>query len=178
VLRAMRTAINRGARLELDVMGDGDDLLKFKSLSRDLKLDNVVRFTGTVPYGRPLFEAWAKAHVMVITNLTAEISRNVLLAMARGLPLIMYSNPGSDELLRTSGAGAVVPRGDEAALATALEHAAANRAELADQAVKGVAAAAKNTLDATHRRRAEIAASLFSPSRAPAGVSGAAAIIR
>jgi glycosyltransferase involved in cell wall biosynthesis len=161
VLRAMRAAIDRGARLELDVMGDGEDLAKFQQLAAELKLDGVVRFSGTVPYGPPLFDAWAKSHVMVITNLTAEISRNVLLAMARGLPLVMYSNPGTDALLRDSGAGTIVAVGDENALADALVRAASDRAALTDQAARGLAVARKNTLDATHRRRAQLAAQLM-----------------
>lgn len=161
VLRAMRQAIDCGARLELNVMGDGEALPQFKSLAAELKLGDAVRFSGTVPYGKPLFAAWADAHVMVITNLTAEISRNVLLAMARGLPLVMYANPGTDELIRRSGAGILVPTGDVDALSRALEQAASDRAGLASMCAAGVSAARKNTLDATHRRRAELAFSLL-----------------
>ena len=161
VLRAMKKARDNGANLTLEVMGDGDDLPRFKSLAAELNLSDVVHFAGTVPYGKPLFDAWSKAHVMVITNLTAEISRNTLLAMARGLPLIMYANPGTDDLLRESGAGTIVPKGDIAALAKAFEHAAANRPALADMAARGLAAASLNTLDATHRKRAQLAASLL-----------------
>lgn len=161
VLRAMKQVRDRGANLELDVMGDGDDLPKFKSLADQLALNDVVRFAGTVPYGRPLFDAWANAHVMVITNLTAEISRNVLLAMARGLPLIMYANPGTDDLIRTSGAGILVSKGDIDALATAFAHAAAHRHDLATMASRGVETAKTNTLDATHRRRAQLARKLI-----------------
>jgi glycosyltransferase involved in cell wall biosynthesis len=125
-----------------------------------LALDGVVRFGGTVPYGKPLFDAWAKSHVMVITNLTAEISRNVLLAMARGLPLVMYSNAGTDELIRASGAGVLVPTGNVDALSRAFERVAQDRAALAEMAAKGLATARTKTLDATHRERARLAASL------------------
>jgi glycosyltransferase involved in cell wall biosynthesis len=161
VLRAMRQSIDRGSKLELNVMGDGEDLPRFKSLATELNLDGVVRFSGTVPYGKPLFDAWADSHVMVITNLTAEISRNVLLAMARGLPLVMYANPGTDELIRESGAGILVPTGDVDALAKAFDRVAADRAALASMCAAGVSAARKNTLDATHRRRAELAAGVL-----------------
>jgi glycosyltransferase involved in cell wall biosynthesis len=160
VLRALKLARDRGARLELDVLGEGDDLPKFKKLATELGLDHIVRFDGTVPYGKPLFDEWAKAHVMVITNLTAEISRNVLLSMARGLPPVMYANPGTDELIRTSGAGILVPTGDVDALSRAFEQAAANRAGLAEMAAKGLATSRRKTLDATHRERARLAAAL------------------
>ena len=160
VLRALKQARDRGANVELDVLGDGEDLPRFKALATELGLDNIVRFGGTVPYGKPLFDAWSRSHVMVITNLTAEISRNVLLAMARGLPLAMYSNAGTDELIRASGAGMLVPTGDVDALSQAFERAANERAALADMAAKGLATARTKTLDATHRERARLAASL------------------
>jgi glycosyltransferase involved in cell wall biosynthesis len=164
VLRAMCQTIDRGTKVELNVMGDGEDLLKFRALATELNLDDVVTFSGTVPYGKPLFDAWSHAHVMVITNLTAEISRNVLLSMARGLPLVMYANPGTDELIRSSGAGVLVPKGDIPALSQAFEQLSRNRQALAAMCSKGVSAARGNTLDATHRRRAELAASLVTSS--------------
>jgi glycosyltransferase involved in cell wall biosynthesis len=148
------------ARIELDVIGDGEDLPRFKSLAAELGLDGAVRFDGVMPYGKPLFDAWANAHVMVITNLTAEISRNVLLGMARGLPLVMYANPGTDGLIRTSGAGVLVPTGDVDALARALEQVATDRARLAQMVAGGLATAREKTLDATHRERARLAAAL------------------
>jgi glycosyltransferase involved in cell wall biosynthesis len=163
VLRAMKLARDRGTKLELEVMGDGEDLPKFKALAHELGLDDVVRFSGTVPYGAPLFDAWSRGHVMVITNLTAEISRNVLLAMARGLPLVMYANPGTDELIRRSQAGVLVPTGDVESLAKALERIAADRPPLAAMCEKGQAVAKGTTLNATHRRRAELAAGLLRP---------------
>ena len=161
VLRAMRAAIDGGARLELDVMGDGEDLPEFRKLAAELKLDDVVTFAGTVPYGAALFERWAKAQVMVVTNLTAEISRNVLLSMARGLPLVTYQNPGTDALIRDSGAGILVPTGDVDALAAALRRAFDNRAALAEMMRRGVETARNKTLESTHGVRAQLAASLF-----------------
>jgi glycosyltransferase involved in cell wall biosynthesis len=161
VIRAMKIARDRGAKIEFDVMGDGDALPRFRALAAELGLADVVRFSGTVPYGAPLFDAWSSAHVMVITNLTAEISRNVLLAMSRGLPPIMYSNPGTDELIRRSSAGVVVAAGDVNALANALFAASQDRVALAQMCAAGLRLAQTRTLDATHRRRAELAAAVL-----------------
>jgi glycosyltransferase involved in cell wall biosynthesis len=169
VLRALAAARSRGADVGLDILGDGDDLATFKSLAAELGLrEPVVRFRGTVPYGRPLFDIWAEAHVMVVTNLTAEISRNVLLGMARAMPLVMYRNPGTDRIVEASGAGLLVPTGDVDALAGAFIEAHRDRARLADMAARGVAMARQNTLDATHRRRAELARGLVAPRGAAA----------
>jgi glycosyltransferase involved in cell wall biosynthesis len=161
VLKAMARAIKAGAKLELDVIGDGEDLESFKTLAGDLGLGDVVRFRGKLPYGQVLFDAWSDSQVMVITNLTAEISRNVLLAMARGLPLIMYRNPGTDDLIEKNNAGVLVPTGDVDALASSLEQAWRDRAKLADLAARGLDVAQRQTLDATHDQRASLAANLI-----------------
>ena len=88
VIRAIAALQKAIVPIELNVMGDGDDLPAFKQLAQSLQLGDAVQFTGTVPYGKPLFDVWAKSHVMAVTNLTAEISRNVLLSQARGLGLV------------------------------------------------------------------------------------------
>ena len=119
VIHAVAKLREMNVPVELNVMGDGDDLAAFKQLASELKLTDIVRFSGTVPYGKPLFDEWAKADIMLVTNLTAEISRNVLLSLARGLPLVTYENPGTDALLRESRAAVIVPRGDVNALANA-----------------------------------------------------------
>jgi len=103
----------------------------------------------------------------------------VLLAMARGLPLVMYANPGTDELIRTSGAGVLVPTGDVNALAHAFEQAVTEREKLAGMAASGLATARRKTLDATHRERAGFAAALLrhdsaTPEPSPALPAGAA----
>jgi glycosyltransferase involved in cell wall biosynthesis len=169
VLRALAAARSRGASLELDVWGDGEDLPEFRHLAHTLGLDQpIVRFRGTVAYGKPLFDAWSESHVMVITNLTAEISRNVLLGLARGLPLIMYRNPGTDRLVESANAGLLAPTSDVDALADAMVRAASDREALAGCAQRGWALACGNTLDACHRRRAELARSVIE-SRQAAG---------
>jgi glycosyltransferase involved in cell wall biosynthesis len=163
LLRAMRAAIDRGAKLHLDVIGDGDELENYKALAGSLRLGEHVRFLGSVPYGKPLFDLWDQEQVMVVTNLTAEFSRNLLLSMARGLPLIMYSNPG-DASLEAKGLTIAVPIGDEQKLADALVDAHRDREKLAAIAEKAREHAAGNTLDACHRKRATLAAALLNGS--------------
>ncbi|HEY8665063.1 MAG TPA: glycosyltransferase [Tepidisphaeraceae bacterium] len=157
VLRAMAAARARGADLRLDILGEGEDLAAFAKLTDELKLADCVRFLGTVPYGDALFDTWWPAHVMVVTNLTAEISRNVLLAMARGLALIMYRNAGTDDLIAHNDAAILVPTGDIAALADAFVAACHDRARLSQLLENGLATARNNTLDACHEKRIELA---------------------
>jgi glycosyltransferase involved in cell wall biosynthesis len=160
VIRALAIARERGVQCTLDVIGDGEDLPKFRELAHALGVDGSVRFVGKVAYGKALFEAWGRAHVLVVTNLTAETSRNVLLGAARGLPLIMYRNPGVDPLVGPRGAAWLVPTADVVALSEAFVRFARERDELVTLARMGWQLAAENTLDACHRRRAELAAEL------------------
>lgn len=160
VIEAMALARERGAACTLDVYGDGEDLESFQKAARDVGLAEQVRFRGRVAYGAPLFAEWARGQVMVITNLTAETSRNVLLGAARGLPLVMYRNAGADALVEPRGAAWLVPAGDVPALADALVRAQRDRDGLVALARAGRKLASETTLDACHRRRAELAAAL------------------
>jgi glycosyltransferase involved in cell wall biosynthesis len=168
VIAAVALARRRGVACTLDVVGDGDDLERFKEAARESGVADAIRFLGKVAYGEPLFAAWARAQVMVITNLTAETSRNVLLGAARGLPLIMYRNPGADALVEPRGAAWLVPTGDVSALADSFVRAHREREELVGLARAGLQLARETTLDACHRRRAELVAALAPPPDAAA----------
>lgn len=159
ILKAMAIAVERGANLELHVLGDGDGLADYQQLAQDLNLSDRTHFLGTVPYGQDLFEQMRQAQVLMITNLTAEISRNVLLGMALGLPLILYRNPGTDRLIETNDAGILVPCGNIEALAEALLDADRNRSRLSQLITNGTKVAATQTLEMTHVHRAELAVS-------------------
>jgi glycosyltransferase involved in cell wall biosynthesis len=157
LLRALRGAVDKGANLQLDILGGGEDLPRFQSLAGELGLNGRANFVGSVPYGQPLFDEWSKRHVMVVTNLTSEFSRNLLLAMARGLPLITYSNPG-DGLVEPNGAGIIVPMGDIGRLTDALLAADRDRDRLAELAGRALLLARETTLQGCHQRRAQLAA--------------------
>jgi glycosyltransferase involved in cell wall biosynthesis len=161
VIRAVAKLREMKVPVELNVMGGGEDLQDFIKLSDDLVLEDIIHFTGTVPYGKPLFDEWAKADIMLVTNLTAEISRNVLLSLARGLPLVTYENPGTDALLRDHNAAVIVPKGSVEGLANAIATLSRDRSKLVELAENGLKLARTKTLDATHRRRAELAAELI-----------------
>jgi glycosyltransferase involved in cell wall biosynthesis len=160
VLKAAAMARARGVRVEVDVIGDGEDLESFRALARSTGAEPHTRFLGRVAYGDELFAAWGRAQVLVITNLTAETSRNVLLGAARGLPLIMYRNPGADALVEPRRAAWLVPTGDVPALADAFARADREREELVGLARRGHALASEKTLDACHRRRTELVGTL------------------
>lgn len=159
ILRAMAMAVAQGANLQLDVIGDGDCLDEYRQLAQELGIADRTQFRGTVPYGRELFDMMQQSHVLLITNLTAEISRNVLLGMALGLPLMLYENPGTDRLIETNKAGVLVPCGNIEALAESFIAADRDRSHLAQLVTNGLKVAKSQTLEMTHIHRAELAAS-------------------
>jgi glycosyltransferase involved in cell wall biosynthesis len=162
LLRALAAARKRGANVELDVLGEGDDLPRFRALADELALGEAVRFHNPVPYGPQLFEEWNSRHCLVVTNLTSEFSRNLLLGMARGLPLITYDNPG-DGLIAPNGAGIIVPKGNEAALAEAIYDVWQDRERLAKVAAIALPIARDTTLQKCHERRAQLACATAGP---------------
>lgn len=161
VIQAVTKLRKLSVDIELDIMGDGDDLDSFKQLAASLKVSDAVKFLGTVPYGPPLFDAWARADVMVVTNLTAEISRNVLLSLARGMVLVTYQNPGTDELLRSNDAAVIVDRGDVDQLSAAFLHLHQKRDRMKQLALNGLKLARTKSLDETHRKRALLSVELM-----------------
>ncbi|HEX3356925.1 MAG TPA: glycosyltransferase [Tepidisphaeraceae bacterium] len=161
VIRTVALLKQQNIPVTLNIMGDGDDLESFKQLTRELQLTDIIHFPGTVPYGPELFAEWDKADIMLVTNLTAEISRNVLLSLARGLPLLTYENPGTDTLLKENAAATLVPKGNVESLAGAIATLNKDRTKLIQLAENGLNLAKVKTLEATHQRRAELAKNLI-----------------
>jgi gamma-glutamyl:cysteine ligase YbdK (ATP-grasp superfamily) len=64
-------------------------------------------------------------------------------------------------LLRDNNAAVIVPKGNVDALANAIAKLSRDRAKLVELAENGLKLASVKTLDATHRRRAELAAGLM-----------------
>lgn len=156
VIQAVALARAQGSTAELDVFGEGDALDDYRALAAKLGVEGAVRFRGTVPYGPAFFDAIDACQAIVITNLTAEISRNVAMGMARGLPLVIYRNEGSDAMVERSGAGVLVPTGDVAALARVIGELDADRGRLVTMMERGIADAPQRTLAGCHRQRAAL----------------------
>lgn len=156
VIRAVYKARALGIDIQLDVYGDGKDLELFRDLAADLGLGSSVEFKGVIPYGPKLFEVIRHANAIAVTNLTSEISRNVMLTLAIGTPLISYFNAGTKDLLNCENSVVVSPDSNDA-LVNAMISLQKAPGLCAKLAVNGIEVAKTNTLDATHRRRMELA---------------------
>ncbi|NOZ56835.1 MAG: colanic acid biosynthesis glycosyltransferase WcaL [Calditrichaeota bacterium] len=126
LLRATAELVQRGHSFELRIVGDGPEREKLEALRKELGLERIVRFLGSLsPEEMP--EVYRKAHAFVlpsvidargdrdgIPNVAAE-------AMASGLPVVSTTVSAISDLVRDGVEGFLVPEKDVPALAAALE---------------------------------------------------------
>jgi len=126
-LRALATARQSRADITLDICGQGDDRPRLEQLTKELRLEDAVRFLGFVPEAekqRLLRRAWAVVFPSPkegwgITNVEAAAS---------GTPAIASDSPGLRESVQHGVTGYLVPHGDARALAERMVALAADKA--------------------------------------------------
>ncbi len=102
----------------LAVVGEGEAQSSLETFARDLGVENRVRFTGFRKDVTALLHA---SDLFVHTSLMEGCPNAVLEAMAMGKPVVATEVGGVPELVLHGETGLLVPSGDEAALARALE---------------------------------------------------------
>jgi glycosyltransferase involved in cell wall biosynthesis len=113
-IAALAAMQHRDAHLVL--LGDGDARPRLEALADRLGVAERVRFGGLVPDVRPLL---AGATALVHTSKREGLSRAVMEALALEVPVVASAARGNAELVGDSGA--VVPIGDVAGLASAMD---------------------------------------------------------
>jgi glycosyltransferase involved in cell wall biosynthesis len=105
--------------IEVEVLGDGPEWPHLSELSVQLGLADRVAFRGRVsPDG--VRQALARADVLVLTSLYEGLSHTVLEACAAGVPCIVSSCGGNEEVVTDGHDGLVVPAQNVDRLADAL----------------------------------------------------------
>jgi glycosyltransferase involved in cell wall biosynthesis len=122
LLRATRLLNDRGHALEVEVVGDGPELAPLRRLADALGIAPQVRFRGWLRF-EDVRRAMSEATVLVHpSDRLGDGLPNVLReAMALGTPVIASRIAGIPEALDDGRCGLLVPPGDVAALADALE---------------------------------------------------------
>lgn len=87
------------------VVGDGPDADKFKTLSRNLGLDDAIRFPGAMPAR----EAFAHGRCFVMPSRAESLPYVALEATAAGLPLVATDVGGVNEIVRGTDTSLVRP---------------------------------------------------------------------
>ena len=119
LVEAIARVRERVPNVHLLIVGDGPERSAVRALVGELGLVDCVTFTGHVPH-RDTPACYRTADVFALSSDFDNSPNAVLEAMASGLPVVATEAGGIREFLGAGG-GLVVPRGDAAALAKALE---------------------------------------------------------
>jgi glycosyltransferase involved in cell wall biosynthesis len=120
VLRAMQHL----SECTLTLVGEGKRDAKWRELARDLGIADRIRFVGHVAHVN-LSPYYKDADVFVLPSDAEGMSNSLLEAMASGLAIVATDTGGASGLV--GSAGVIVPAGDDAAFATALQSLVSNR---------------------------------------------------
>jgi glycosyltransferase involved in cell wall biosynthesis len=122
LLRAVQALSQRGAPVEAELIGDGEERAELEALARDLGVAERVVFRGYLPFSQ-VKEAMSRATVLVHpSDGLGDGLPNVLReAMAVGTPVIASDVAGIPEALDGGRCGVLVPPKDVGALADAID---------------------------------------------------------
>lgn len=118
-LLALRKAIDLGADLQLDIIGDGPEHQRVAYTIDDLGLTDRVRLVGQGS-AEAVVHALTAADIFLHTSASEGISNAVLEGMASALPVVTTDAGGMREAVRDGIDGVVVPVRDSDAAGSAL----------------------------------------------------------
>ena len=126
-LMAVRRAVDMGADVGLELIGDGEDRQHLQFAVADLQLTDRVTLLGRLsPAG--ILARLQQSHAFLHTSASEGISNAVLEAMATGLPVVTTDSGGMGEAVRDGIDGMVVGVRDTEGIATAIAKLAAEPA--------------------------------------------------
>jgi glycosyltransferase involved in cell wall biosynthesis len=123
VQKSLETALEAIARLpnaSLVIAGEGDRLNALRERAAQLGLNGRVRFLGPQPRER-ILELFRAADAALLSSAWENFPHSVVEALAAGTPVIATNVGGVREAVEDGRNGLLVPPGDAAALAAALQ---------------------------------------------------------
>jgi len=118
LLDAVRILTDRGIRLQLLIVGDGQLRAQLEAKAAELGIESSVSFLGFRADSEALMKEF---DVFCLPSLSEGLSSAILAAMANSLPVVSTSVGGIPELVVDGETGFLVPPGNPSALAEALE---------------------------------------------------------
>jgi colanic acid/amylovoran biosynthesis glycosyltransferase len=121
LIRGCRALLDRGIKVELELVGDGPERERLTRLSRNLGIEGQVTFRGWLPF-KDARDAIRRASVLVHPSAgLGDGAPNVIKeAMALGTPVVASAVAGIPWLLEDGRCGMLVPPGVPEALADAM----------------------------------------------------------
>ena len=99
---AMQKIINKESDVELLVVGEGPGKKLLEALSKNLGVENNIRFMGRVKHDK-LPALYKKSKIFILPSLHEGMSNSLLEAIASGLAIITTDTGGSKELVKDNG---------------------------------------------------------------------------
>lgn len=111
IIKALGILKKKGIKFNFIALGDGPDINKLKLLSKELGLDNNVRFLG---YVRNPFKYITISKVFILASEYEGMPNSLIQAMSLGVPVISSDSPGaSSEVLCNGVLGGLFSVGNE-----------------------------------------------------------------
>jgi glycosyltransferase involved in cell wall biosynthesis len=153
LLEAMKKSVCERVPVDLDILGDGDQLESCHIARDALKHSAQIRLLGTVPYGEELFELLRGYHAVVAPVLTDEQPRIVYDAYSQAVPVIASDTDGLRSCVENGTTGMLVNSNDHVALAHRLKWAQQNPEQLKLMGLAALDVARRLTHRAMHEKR-------------------------
>ncbi|HKS16123.1 MAG TPA: glycosyltransferase, partial [Planctomycetota bacterium] len=135
-IRMVAEARKLGARIELDIIGDGPQRDQVRALIESLDVRNGVRMLGSLAYGGGLIKQLATYDALFFTPLGEDTPRMIFDGYAAGLPLVATTIEYVRERAAADKATVGLPRNDVPAAARVLVEIDGKRDELSALAVR------------------------------------------
>lgn len=104
LIRAMESLKEGNEKLELWIVGDGEEKPVLEALAKECDVSDRVKFFGAVPHDE-LGRYYGLADVFCLPSLNEGMSNTVLEALAAGLPIVATVTGGTEELVSIGGNG-------------------------------------------------------------------------
>lgn len=168
LLDAVALLAERGMPCELTLAGRELDYDAAAAIARR-GLGSRVRLAGFVSWGASLFELYRSADLFVFPSLSEGVPKAPMEALSQSLPVIA-THAASGGYIEHEHSGLLVPAGDGAALAAAIERMAGDRALRRACIARGFAIARESTREHMHARISRALAAVFAAEPRPAGI--------
>lgn len=162
LIRAIALLKQRGIPCEAAFYGKGPITPDLIALSKDLNVEEYVKFPGILKPGKEVYETISQSHVMVMPNRTNDFARTFYDAMVGGIPVIAFQTTASQGTVRNEVDGLLAPLDNIIGLSLAIERLHRDRSLLAKLCKNAQLRALAETRTYWHQLRTQLVHELFS----------------
>ena len=105
VIKALCLMLKKMPDLKLMLAGDGPEKNNLEKLAAELKIKDNIIFTGCIPYGKDVVEAYQANDIYITASKSENMPVAILEAMSCGLPIIAVKERGLTELIKDNANG-------------------------------------------------------------------------